>query len=386
MKLSNITDLVENTTGVHAEAPTVLEAFPKNEITDLIIGKNLAKPTALMLLDAFMPFHEQYAQISKKVRTLVVTNSGEVDLMNKAREARMALRQIRLAADKERIELKRDALSYGNTVQAVFNTLAGLIEPLEEELKFQEDFKKREEAERIGKLVQAREDALNPYCELRSTKNFNLANMEEGEFDTLLTTLKLAHEAKIEAAAKAAAEAEAAAIEAKKQEAIRFEKEKAEAIQRGIDLALQREAAERDAQAKAEREALWRARQEADNAIAQMEQAREAVKQAREALEAERLATKQAEEERQRIAREKEAEAVVALATRGMEVEAKKVEAAITHIVKGGTDAANFLALADELEALFVETKTEAGKKLAADVFGQIKQIINLIRYKSNNL
>lgn len=154
------------------------------------------------------------------------------------------------------------------------------------------------------------------------------------------------------------------------------------AVQRGIDLALQREAAERDAQAKAEREALWRAR----NAIAQMEQAREAVKQAREALEAERLATKQAEEERQRIAREKEAEAVVALATRGMEVEAKKVEAAITHIVKGGTDAANFLALADELEALFVETKTEAGKKLAAAVFGQIKQIINLIRYKSNNL
>ena len=58
------------------------------------------------------------------------------------------------------------------------------------------------------------------------------------------------------------------------------------------------------------------------------------------------------------------------------------MEAAITHIVKGGTDAANFLVLADELEALFIETKTEAGTKLAVEVFGQIKQLINLIRYK----
>ena len=177
-----------------------VSAYPKNELTEVVLTSGLSVETTELLLIKFQPFIEQYAEIKEKATGLVVTDSSQKELMNDARVARLALQKIRVAADKEREGLKKDALAYGNAVQKAFNTIVSLIKPIEEHLQVQEDFKKREEAERKVKLKIDRELLLQPFCD---TKYLNLVDMSEEEFQAYLFNTKAAHEARLAAAAKA---------------------------------------------------------------------------------------------------------------------------------------------------------------------------------------
>ena len=289
-----------------------VSAYPKNELTEVVLTSGLSVETTELLLIKFQPFIEQYAEIKEKATGLVVTDSSQKELMNDARVARLALQKIRVAADKEREGLKKDALAYGNAVQKAFNTIVSLIKPIEEHLQVQEDFKKREEAERKVKLKIDRELLLQPFCD---TKYLNLVDMSEEEFQAYLFNTKAAHEARLAAAAKAeqdrieaeqlAAEAEAQrkADEAARIEAQRIENEKlkAEAEAREKEMAAERAAAaeklasetakakaEND-RIKAEAEAELKAQREATAKIeAELKAKREA--EAKAAAEAKKLA------------------------------------------------------------------------------------------------
>jgi len=342
-----------------------VSAYPKNELTEVVLTSGLSVETTELLLIKFQPFIEQYAEIKEKATGLVVTDSSQKELMNDARVARLALQKIRVAADKEREGLKKDALAYGNAVQKAFNTIVSLIKPIEEHLQVQEDFKKREEAERKVKLKIDRELLLQPFCD---TKYLNLVDMSEEEFQAYLFNMKAAHEARLAAAAKAeqdrieaeqlAAEAEAQrkADEAARIEAQRIENEKLKA--------------EREAQ-----EQLFAAERAA--AAAERAAAEQKLLEAQRIIEAERKAAEAAAIERvQRIA-EAERKAAEAEAQRLAELEA----------AAAAPDKEKLLDLATSFANIALPSLTTANaQKIIADIEGLQSKIVAFINQKANKI
>ena len=353
-----------------------VSAYPKNELTEVVLNSGLSVETTELLLVKFQPFIEQYAEIKEKATGLVVTDSSQKELMNDARVARLALQKIRVAADKEREGLKKDALAYGNAVQKAFNTIVSLIKPIEEHLQVQEDFKKREEAERKVKLKIDRELLLQPFCD---TKYLNLVDMSEEEFQAYLFNTKAAHEARLAAAAKAeqdrieaeqlAAEAEAQrkADEAARIEAQRIENEKLKA--------------EREAQ-----EQLFAAERAA--AAAERAAAEQKLLEAQRIIEAERKAADAAAAE----AKQKIADNAAAIAQKIIEEERKAAEAEAQRLSKleaaaAAPDKEKLLELATSFANIALPSLTTANaQKIIADIEGLQSKIVAFINQKANKL
>jgi hypothetical protein len=342
-----------------------VSAYPKNELTEVVLTSGLSAETTELLLTKFQPFIEQYAEIKEKAVGLVVTDSSQKELMNDARVARLALQKIRVAADKAREGLKKDALAYGNAVQKAFNTIASLIKPIEDHLQVQEDFKKREEAERKAKLKIDRELLLQPFCD---TKYLNLADMSEEEFQVYFLNMKSAHEARLAAEAKAeqdridaeqlaaAAEAQRIADEAARIEAQRIENEKLKAEREEQERLL---AAERAA-AAAERAA-----------------AEQKLLEAQRIIEAERKAVEAAAAaEAQRIA-EAERKAAAAEAQRLAELEA----------AAAAPDKEKLLQLAILFQSIEIPTlSTKKAAQIAKNIADLQSKLVNFITEKANTL
>ena len=96
--------------------------------------------TALMLKDKFLKFFEQAEEWKEKADGINVTDASQKHDMQMARTARLALREIRINADKTRKALKEDSLRYGKAVQGVYNIIEFLIAPIELRLENQERF------------------------------------------------------------------------------------------------------------------------------------------------------------------------------------------------------------------------------------------------------
>lgn len=342
-----------------------LTAYPNNELATVVLSSGLSAETTDLLLAKFLPFYDQYAELKNAATGLVVTDSLQKQLMQDARTARLGLQKIRVAADKERESLKSGALAYSNAVQKAFNTLAGLIKPIEEHLQLQEDFSKREEAERKVKLKIDRELLLQPFCD---TKYLNLVDMSEEEFQAYLFNMKAAHEARLAAAAKAeqdrieaeqlAAEAEAQrkADEAARIEAQRIENEKLKA--------------EREAQ-----EQLFAAERAA--AAAERAAAEQKLLEAQRIIEAERKAAEAAAIERvQRIA-EAERKAAEAEAQRLAELEA----------AAAAPDKEKLLQLAMLFQGIEMPTlSTKKAAQIAKNITDLQSKLVNFITEKANTL
>ena len=353
-----------------------VSAYPKNELTEVVLTSGLSVETTELLLIKFQPFIEQYAEIKEKATGLVVTDSSQKELMNDARVARLALQKIRVAADKEREGLKKDALAYGNAVQKAFNTIVSLIKPIEDHLQVQEDFKKREEAERKVKLKIDRELLLQPFCD---TKYLNLVDMSEEEFQAYLFNMKAAHEARLAAAAKAeqdrieaeqlAAEAEAQrkAEEAARIEAQRIENEKLKA--------------ERE-----EQERLFVAERAA--AAAERAAAEQKLLEAQRIIEAERKAAEAAAAE----AKQKIADNAAAIAQKIIEEERKAAEAEAQRLAEleaaaAAPDKEKLLELATSFANIALPSLTTANaQKIIADIEGLQSKIVAFINQKANKI
>jgi len=193
-------------------------------------GLEINSSTSQLIKDKFEPFVKEMEQWKEKAEGLVVVDVTEKDKMREARVARLALRAVRVDADKVRKALKEDSNRYNKAVQTIYNFIEGKITPLEEHLEQQEKFeeiqlKKEREAlkeERLKLVAQYSNDG----------ELFNLGELSQESFDSLYGTIKQAHEAKIAADAKAKAEAEAKAkaeAEEKERQRAEIERLKAEA-------------------------------------------------------------------------------------------------------------------------------------------------------------
>lgn len=264
----------------------------------LKLDEGLEPATAQSLREAFESYFKQADEWRAKALTIQITRPDQIREMKLARETRLALREIRINAEKTRKRLKEDSLRKGKAIDGIFNMLAFAVEPLEKHLLEQEQFIARIEEARKAKLKADREAALAPFGV--DVTLYQLGDMADDVFEQLLETNRLAYAARQEAARKA--EAERIAREAREAEE-RAKREAAEAAEReririeNERLRAEKEAAE--AAARAEREKADAERREIERKAAAERAAAEAKaaaeRQAREKAEAELRARQEAE-------------------------------------------------------------------------------------------
>lgn len=211
-----------------------MEPETSNELTVVIQQSGVEQSTALTLQTSFMPFFQQAKEWDEKAKSLVVTDVSQVREMKMAREARLALRDIRINADKTRKSLKEDSLRYGKAVQGVYNVIDYLIAPIEKHLEDQEKFAERLEAKRKADLKEQRDTELLPYLAFVPYQ-IDLGELGEEAWATVLNGAKLQYQAKIQQDIQAETDRIAREkADAEERERIKAENErlKAEAIER----------------------------------------------------------------------------------------------------------------------------------------------------------
>jgi hypothetical protein len=273
----------------------------------------LEPSSARQLREAFVPALIQIEEWERQAADLTVTDESQTAKMQMAGVMRKALKKVRVGVEKKRKELGADALARTKAINCAAGIVEGLIVPLEK------------------RLLEARRDALRAYA-AEPSLYASLGDMGEDAWAALVDSVRLAHEARIEAAKQEAAiRVEAERLATEKRETERQERVKAEAervererLAAEENARLRAEAAEREAAAarelaavKAEADAeaaRVRAVHEAERAAAEREArrkhdedaaARRVAQEAETVRQAERDAElRKAQEETDRAARE----------------------------------------------------------------------------------
>lgn len=310
---------------------TEIEVLPPLQ---LVVSEDLAPSTGGQLREAFEGFFAQADQLRAKALQIQVVDVEDKDGMKLARETRLALRSVRVAAEKTRKGMKAESLLLGRAIDGAYNLIAHAVTPLEtrlEEMEKLAETKKREadEALRSERAAILAEFDFPYSCDLAVVTEEAFADMVQAGRD--LKEVREARERKEEEDRKAAEQArlKREAEEAAERQRIAAENAKLKAEAEAREKAMQAEREAIEAKAKAEAEAREKAEQEA--------------RQLKEA-EAKRL---QAEEDAKR------AEAAAQAA------QAKKAA--------GAPDKAKLIDFASEIRALVVpEMKTPDGSDARA--------------------
>ena len=209
---------------------------------------------------AFAPHFDELAPIVEQAATC--TDPVE------ARRCRIALRNLRCAAEKTRKGLKEESLLRGKVIDGASAIFVLALKPAEDAMDAIEKAEQIAEAKRVQDLLNARYFELEPYCDPKQFIAI-LGTLPEPAYQNLLAGQRAAWLAAkaAEAEAKAAAEAEAKAA-AEAEELKRLQDIANEAALKAENERLAKLAADAEAKAKAEREAAdaeaARAKAEAD--------------------------------------------------------------------------------------------------------------------------
>lgn len=276
-----------------------------NKLAIIANESGIEKTKAQSVLEQFQAFFQQASEWESKAAAIVITDVSQKKEMKLAHDARMNLRDIRTGAERTKKKLKEGILVEGKLIDAMYNTIVGVVKPIEDGLLEKEKFAERKEAERVALLSDERSGLLLKYGVDPSF--YQLGTMSEEAFSMLLENSRLAHESRIETArreeeariAREAAEAEERARKAREEaeERARIEAENAR-------LKAEREERERKEAEERRRHAeeLRKKEEEAAKARAELEriarEKREAEEAERKKIEQERIA---AEEEKRRL-------------------------------------------------------------------------------------
>lgn len=295
-------------------------------------------------------------------KSISVTDPADLRGMEKARKARLAIRAIRIQADKAHKDLKADILRAGRAIDGMKNIVLQITEPEEKRLEDCEKLAERIQAQRDKDLQAARESELLELGE-NPILHGSLYPLSAEMWAHKINGIKAMIQAKKEAEEKQRLEDEA------KAKAIREEQERI----RAENERLRKEAEEKEAQLKAEREAAERARLEAE----------EKARKEREAIEAKAKAEREAAEKKAKEEADKlrEAARVEAEARAKIEAERRAEIAKQEAIKKAEADRIAKAAKAPDAEKLqayllaftameLPELTSPEGKQIAADIAG----------------
>lgn len=203
-----------------------------NTLSQILNEQQLAESQSRALLAAFGAPFEAAGEILSTYQNVEVKDEADSATMKQARTMRLALKQTRVDVEHRRKDLKADIVKQGRAIDSVARFVKDVIEPAEKYLEAQEKYAEIKAAERAAALLTTRQEALSPYVTNLSV--FNLSTMSDGEFNALLETSVVAHQAELDRQRQAAEEAERARLDREREnERIRQE-----------NLVLQRQAAE----------------------------------------------------------------------------------------------------------------------------------------------
>lgn len=268
-----------------------------NELTLVVEQTGLEPAKTDILLSKFGVFYEKAKEIAKSSQSIIVTEESQTEEMANARTARLALKEIRVEAEKVRKGLKEQSLRESRAIDGVYNLIAALIVPVEKHLEQQEKFAEVREAERQAKKHADRIEKLSKFVD--DVSLYNLKEMTDEAFDKLLENSKTAYEAQKAAEAKAEEE-RIAKQEAELKEQARI-KEENERLKEEAQKKEKEFAAERAAR-KLEIENEQKAKVEAENKL----------KAERDLQERKELEAKQSIEHQKRLEEEAQRKALLA--------------------------------------------------------------------------
>ena len=265
-----------------------------DNIAKLIDESGLNDERKLALKGSFDDFISIAQEWESKAKEIHVTDSSQKDLMKMAKEGRLLLRQKRLDIENLRKTIKEQPLRECQAIDSVAKAFKDLITPIEDYLKEQEEFEKRENESKLNQLIHERGEALKQYGV--DVQYLDLGNMPEPMFEMLLSSSKITHEQKIkeekQAEERRLAEQEA---ERKRLEYQRLENERLKKLAQEQEERLQEERAKADAEAKKireeyeakqrELEAKQKAELEEQRKIAEQERIKQEAKAKREKVE-----------------------------------------------------------------------------------------------------
>lgn len=322
-----------------------------NKLMTILTEQGIEKSDVAKMVEAFGGPFEEVGEVLDTYKDIKVTSITDFETMQTAREKRLLLKKARTTVENKRKELKADIVKQGKAIDSVARFVKEEIEPAEAYLELQEKFAENERARIALELKTKRIEQLSVYASDLSL--YNLDNMTDEQFNSLLATLK----AQAEAEAKRLADEETARIKAEKAEAKRVAKQAKENERLKAEAKEREEAqAKKDAEAQAEKD---RIQKEANEKLAVEEAKREKLEQA----------------ERERVAEEnrKKAEAE--------ELERKALLA---------PDKNKLIAFAQGLDTVRIEKLPAVKTKQAQDVINHVElelsRLFNYIMDKAKEL
>ena len=137
------------------------------------------------------------SEMESRFMGLAITNIEDKEQFQVVHDARMVVKNHRVAVEKKRKELKADALAWGKKVDTEAKRIFGMLEPIESHLMAEEnkviEAEKRikEEEDRIEReIIQGRVNSLQMYGAVLPYQE--VAVMSDEEFETVLEGSKLA--------------------------------------------------------------------------------------------------------------------------------------------------------------------------------------------------
>lgn len=357
----------------------------ENQIIKVVETAGLEESTQLQIKEKFLPFFEKAEEWKKKAKALVVTDISQKHEMQMARQARLALRSIRIDADKVRKELKEDSLRYGKAVQGVYNVIEYLIKPIERHLEEQEKFAEIQEAKRKDEIRQYRKAEIEPYAEFLPF-GLDFGEMSETDYNNVLSGAKLQQQQKIEDERKAEQERiEREKAEAEERERIRKENERLKAEAEKRELELEAERKKREEELRLEREKAEKERQKAE--------AERKAKEEKERIEREKIEAKLRSEAEEKARLEAEIKAKEeAERKRKQEEEMRAAEEGrqkkeAERKARLAPDKQKLLELANQVDLIEMPSvKSREAKKVLEDVKTLLAKTSSFIREKSTKL
>lgn len=339
----------------------------KDKDLEIIIQESgLEKTQGQTILDNFTHFFKEASEWETKAKLIVITDVTQAKEMAQAREARLALKNIRVGAENTRKSLKEKALREGKAIDGIANVIKALIVPLEEYLEKQEKF-----AENIQKEKQEKQDADRLAELLKYTQDISMYNykeLSEEAFGKLLASLKKSFEDEQARIQKIEDDRKAKEIEDKKEtERIRIENEK---LKEDARLKEEAEKKEKDEQKKKDEEQAEKLR------IAEKEK-----KDAEEKLRKEK--ERQQKEEDDRKAKEAQEKKDKELADLKIKQEQEEKE----RQAKLAPEKDKLFDWSEKIKAIEVPTDlSKAGLEIVKDVEQKLLAISQEIKIKIKNL
>jgi hypothetical protein len=352
-------------------------------------AEDITPSTAANIAAQFGGFYEQAEAWRQKALSIKVENINDTENIAAAREARLALKNIRVGAEKTRKAMKEDSLRYGRAVDGAYNMLEHVVKPLEAHLEEQERIAERLEAERLRNLREVRAARLRE-ADPDHIHGVDLATYFDDQFEKVLAdvrdlrTLRIQREAAEEEARQKRIqeeEAERRRIQ-EENERLRAEAAKAEAAlqEERKRIALEHaEAVRIAAQERAKAEAKARKERELAEAAAAAERKK------REAAEREAAALRAKQETLERVLAMRDKLAAEAAAKAAAKAEKARLDA--EKKAAAAPDKAKLLEFAATVRALTVpQMKTENGQVVRNDVQTKAESFARWIEAQAQTL